>query len=89
MFIVNSMYCCLNNFSSLTSLGTERMKVLVWAWESLASSRIMVFLWKMILHRLPTKENLLRRRVFAVGIEPKCCWCSSEKETKDHLFVTT
>lgn len=57
-------------------------------WESRAPSNVCVFGWRMLLDRLPTKVNLLRRQILTVEDDLRCVLCLQGNETTNHVFVT-
>ncbi|XP_065617181.1 uncharacterized protein LOC136062262 [Quercus suber] len=53
-------------------------------WKLKGLERIKMFLWRVVVNALPTKENLMCR----MDIEDTCCMlCDQECETSSHLFV--
>jgi hypothetical protein len=66
------------------SVGRALKKV----WVSLAPMKIMIFLWQLMLHRLPTRVNLFRRGVITAPSLASCVWCGGETESESHLFTT-
>ncbi|XP_071686998.1 uncharacterized protein [Rutidosis leptorrhynchoides] len=53
-------------------------------WSALFPSKINIFLWRLRLNRLATKDNIARK-----GIElphGNCIWCVSHEETASHVF---
>lgn len=50
-------------------------------------SSISIFVWRMMLDRLPTKENLLKRRILKDEPAATCVLCSQTTEMTDHLFT--
>ncbi|XP_071726756.1 uncharacterized protein [Rutidosis leptorrhynchoides] len=55
-------------------------------WCALFPIKINVFLWRLKLHRLATKDNLVRRDVILQN--NKCSWCDQFEETENHIFVS-
>jgi hypothetical protein len=56
-------------------------------WKSPAPSKVMGFAWLMLRDRVPTRENLIRRRVLIDDGEQRCVFCGSCAETVPHLFL--
>lgn len=62
------------------------------AWKSLwrcdIPSKVLVFCWRLLLRKLPTRENLFNRRIIISIQDAKCVFCRSETESIDHLFCS-
>lgn len=48
--------------------------------------KVQITSWRLILNRLTTKENLVKRNVIDLQVAV-CCGCKRETETADHLFL--
>ncbi|KAK9040756.1 hypothetical protein V6N11_015896 [Hibiscus sabdariffa] len=59
----------------------------VWklVWSSLAPSNVEVFVWKLVLGRIPTKTELQKRESMSQQ-NSSCPLCSKDPETASHLF---
>jgi hypothetical protein len=55
-------------------------------WKCGAPSKVCAFSWQLILDRIQTKDNLLKRRIINVQ-QGQCVMCSSAQETATHLFL--
>lgn len=55
-------------------------------WSFLAPFKAKITTWRLILDRLPTKENLIKRNV--ISLQSARCSCCDERESSSHLFVT-
>jgi len=55
--------------------------------ESDANKIVVVFSWKLLLDRIPTKRNLLIRNVANPAISTDCVWCEGVLETSSHLLL--
>ncbi|PNX63158.1 pantothenate synthetase, partial [Trifolium pratense] len=75
------------NFLPDTNLNQEECRVLKHIWKSLAPLKVKIFSWQLMLHRLPTRSNLLRRGVLESATQARCVWCSAEAESEAHLFT--
>jgi len=62
--------------------------ILALVWKSWASSKVLVFSWQLLLDRIPTMMNLLRRGVLRDQEASLCVFCGVEAEIVSHLFVT-
>ncbi|GKV05284.1 hypothetical protein SLEP1_g17314 [Rubroshorea leprosula] len=60
-------------------------------WNPILPNKIAAFNWQVLLNRIPTKLNLLKRgcaKGWAKGWEDsKCVMCEAEGEDSDHLFL--
>ncbi|GKV11786.1 hypothetical protein SLEP1_g23006 [Rubroshorea leprosula] len=56
-------------------------------WNPNIPSKVAAFNWKVLLDRIPTKLNLLKRGVIKEEEERKCVLCEEEKEDSSHLFL--
>lgn len=57
-------------------------------WVKAAPSNVCGFIWKAMQDRLPTRVNLLRRKVILNTADACCPLCVQEEETLDHLIIT-
>jgi hypothetical protein len=55
-------------------------------WKSWAPLKVIVFSWQSFLGRLPTRENLVRRRIIVDGEGAGCALCVGGRELENHLF---
>jgi hypothetical protein len=55
-------------------------------WKCGAPSKVCAFAWQLLLDRIPTKDNLLKRRIIqpAQGV---CVFCGLAPESSTHLFL--
>ncbi|GKV26407.1 hypothetical protein SLEP1_g35721 [Rubroshorea leprosula] len=56
-------------------------------WNPSLPSKISAFSWQLLLDRIPTKANLLRRGVIKDATEAKCALCNEEEEDSTYLFL--
>ncbi|GKV48453.1 hypothetical protein SLEP1_g55266 [Rubroshorea leprosula] len=56
-------------------------------WNPSIPSKVAAFNWKVLLDRIPTKLNLLKRGVIKEEEERKCVLCEQEEEDSSHLFL--
>lgn len=50
-------------------------------WKINTIPKINVFLWRMFINRLPTRENLRKRNLLTNEIDGKCPFCNGVEET--------
>lgn len=66
-FSVKSCYTILQNLGLVVGgLTREEAGVFHDMWKSKAPSKVLAFSWNLLLDRIPTKVNLLRRHLLAV-----------------------
>jgi len=62
--------------------------IITLVWKSWASFKVRVFSWQLLLDRIHTRMNLLRRGVMRDQEVSLCVFCGVEVETVSRLFVT-
>jgi len=55
-------------------------------WHKLIPSKVSLFVWRLLRNKIPTKDNLLRRRVLQIT-ETTCVSGCGDTETASHLFL--
>jgi len=87
-FSVSLSYASLERLV-LSQEPLERTKEVVFGilWKSPAPSKVVVFSWQLLLNRIPTKDNLLSRRIIAPVSLGRCEFCEQAAETANHLFL--
>jgi hypothetical protein len=55
-------------------------------WRCAAPSKVCAFSWQLVLRRIPTRDNLWRRRMVPDD-QLSCTFCDSAFETPTHLFL--
>lgn len=78
---------CVNLLMPLEPLENTKKVVFESVWKSPAPSKVVVFSWQLLLNRIPTKDNLLRRRILAPVSLGRCEFCDQVGETAAHLFL--
>jgi hypothetical protein len=87
-FTVKSTYgAVLSLFVSLDPIGLVDSKAFGALWKCLAPSKVKAFAWQLLLNRIPTRQNLLRRQIHLPEGEQLCVWCGVEAESMVHLFL--
>jgi hypothetical protein len=56
-------------------------------WNFPAPSKVSGFAWLVLHDRVPTKENLIRRKVLLNDDSQRCVFCGTSAETLEHLFL--
>ncbi|GKV48319.1 hypothetical protein SLEP1_g55143 [Rubroshorea leprosula] len=56
-------------------------------WNPILPSKISAFNWQLVLDKIPTKANLIRRGIIKDVTETKCALCNEEEENATHLFL--
>jgi hypothetical protein len=86
-FSVKSTYVALDtlllNHNVLTTEQSFAFKIV---WKSAAPSKVRAMVWQLLLDRIPTKENLYRRRIIQAE-EALCLICARVMESANHLFL--
>jgi hypothetical protein len=77
-----------DNFLPHLNLNNDCRRVLKGLWDSIAQLKVVIFCWKLVLHRLPTRRNLVTRGMFDVNSSSCCVWCPLIDESESHLFFT-
>jgi len=67
--------------------GEEEKQVFKNMWKSAAPSKVVVFGWRMLLNRIPTRDNLELRNVLSSEGSSLCVMCNLKVESALHLFV--
>lgn len=62
------------------------MEALRRLWRTKAPSKILIFGWRLVLNRLPTRLNLERQGVLSGINNLLCLFCGGESKDSDHLF---
>ncbi|XP_058786284.1 uncharacterized protein LOC131660936 [Vicia villosa] len=67
-------------------VGIPVRKTLLAMWDIKAPSKVKIFAWRLILDRLPTKDQLKKRGILDTDRDCCCVFCSQEEESSKHLF---
>jgi hypothetical protein len=88
LFSVKANYEFLSSWLVIpSSLSTYTCGVVHKVWKSLAPSKVVVFSWKTLLSRIPTRANLATRGVVLEDAHVLCAACGGDVETENHLFL--
>ncbi|XP_039053775.1 uncharacterized protein LOC120195910 [Hibiscus syriacus] len=55
-------------------------------WSGFAPPRVELFVWQLVQHRVPVKEELAKRGVAEI-VDQRCVLCGREVESVSHLFL--
>jgi hypothetical protein len=76
------------NFLPQININNDCRRVLKESWNSFAPLKVVIFSWKLVLNRLPTRRNLVVRGLLDSGASPACVWCPLVEENESHLFFS-
>lgn len=57
-------------------------------WDKSIPLKVGAFRWRTILDRIPTFTNTSRRSILTTNDSQMCCFCNSEAETSEHMFLS-
>ncbi|RHN59920.1 putative reverse transcriptase zinc-binding domain-containing protein [Medicago truncatula] len=82
----DSVYTVRSAYNFLTANApTDGAVSLPFLWNRDVPLKVVLFAWRLLRDRLPTKDNLIRRHV--MGIDDQFCVGCGEVETSSHLFL--
>jgi len=88
LFSVNSCYRVLEGIVLLeVGLSAFEERVFGDIWKSSTPSKVVALSWMALLDRIPTRSNLVLRRVLAQEDLRNCVMCGHKEETTTHLFL--
>ncbi|MCH90920.1 F-box family protein [Trifolium medium] len=56
-------------------------------WKCPAPSKVNAFAWQLLHDRIPTRQDLYRRRIIGGGGDTSCVLCGEVSESSAHLFI--
>jgi len=87
-FSVKSMYSKLETLMVREdSLQDLQRRVLSQIWKNPPPLKVMVFTWKLLHNRIPTKINLAIRNSLPPDSSLECVWCNNSVEDSTHLLL--
>lgn len=87
-FSVKSMYSRLETLMvPVDNLQDGERRVFAQIRKSSAPSKVVVFAWKLLHDRIPTKINLAIRNSLPPDSSLQCVWCNNSIEDSTHLFL--
>lgn len=88
IFSVRSAYYFLHRSAPSPPLDAFSMQIFARFWRSKVSSMVLAFSWRLMLDRLPTREQLLHRNIIFEKFGSSCVFCFAHLETANHLFFS-
>ncbi|GAU47952.1 hypothetical protein TSUD_06860 [Trifolium subterraneum] len=85
-FTIQSAYVAIQNKVILSDIEPNNLIALNRLWKNNVPTKVIIFGWRLLLLRLPTKEALFRRGIINNNVERCCIFCLSENEDIDHIF---
>ncbi|GKV27067.1 hypothetical protein SLEP1_g36277 [Rubroshorea leprosula] len=87
----DSHYSTTSAYSLLTKVPrcSNQERVFRRVWNPILPNKISAFNWQLLLNRLPTKSNLLKRGLGSIMGDGKCNLCQEEEEDATHLARKT
>jgi hypothetical protein len=87
-FSVKSTYISVSNLSNLeVSKAQWHAQIFSSLWKTPSPSKVCGFVWQMLHDRIPTKANLVSRRIINAGEDSICALCRLETESTHPLFL--
>jgi len=88
VFSVKSAYELLEGLVVTDDLwGDEEKTVFENLWKNLTPSKVLAFVWKTFLNRIPTNQNHTLRNVLPLDESTSCVMCNTAEESYIHLFL--
>jgi len=88
-FFIRSAYSHLSEINLwFGSIMAQLSLILSLVWKSWPPPKVQVFSWMLSLDRIPTRVDLVRRRVLRDHAATMCVLCGEEPKSASHLFVT-
>jgi hypothetical protein len=88
VFTVSSTYRIVSNLSShVFSVSPLNSRIFSSIWKCPAPSKVSGFVWQLLHGRLPTRNNLVARRIIDGNGDASCGLCGEDLETELHLFL--
>ncbi|XP_058758447.1 uncharacterized protein LOC131631698 [Vicia villosa] len=87
-YTVRSGYDLLQQQQQGGELDICRKQGLEYIWASKVPSKLKFFYWRVILDKLPTRNQLVRRGIIANNHEALCAFCELRYEEPFHIFIS-
>ncbi|CAK8566133.1 unnamed protein product [Lathyrus sativus] len=88
IFKVSSFYSVLYSSLSEQDIGSDCASHIKSIWKTVIPAKVQTLSWRLALDRLPTRSNLLKRRVLNSEQDLDCVVCSSSLEDVSHIFFS-
>ncbi|XP_058762286.1 uncharacterized protein LOC131635664 [Vicia villosa] len=85
-FSVKSFYNLMHDRDSEDVLDTQSKLAFKRIWKTSIPSRLKVFGWRVVLNRIPTKDQLAKRGVIRDGQQQLCTFCQDKVEDLEQLM---
>lgn len=79
---MNNAYLCILQNHTVLEEDDEATRI----WHIPVPSNVQLFVWRLLLDKLPTKTNLNRCNILASEEELKCLLCKEQTKIASHLF---
>lgn len=86
LFSVNLFYKLIMQEEEVREVNETTMEALSVLWETKVPSKIKIFSWRMLLDKLPSRKQLIRRNTIPDTVENLCSLCSSSEESITRLL---
>lgn len=83
---VQSFYKIILQVEDHAQLSESTTEALDMLWDSKVPSKVKIFNWRLLLDKLPTRNQLIRMNVISDIIENCCPFCTLSEENMTHLF---
>jgi hypothetical protein len=70
-----------------TVVSADLEMVFKWIWKCLVPSKVSGLVWMVLHDRVPTRDNLFRRKIIMEIGECRCVFCGESIENVSHLFL--
>ncbi|XP_057770740.1 uncharacterized protein LOC130990529 [Salvia miltiorrhiza] len=85
IFTTKEMYTILHNSRQSMETTPNALKDI---WHKCIPCKVSSFVWKALQDRIPTRENLLKRRIFLENNCYSCPLCPALFESTDHILIS-
>jgi hypothetical protein len=86
LFSVRSCYSLLSESMAAEVIDVNVLAAVKKLWKIDIPSKVLVFGWRLLLERLPTRSALNHRGILHHSQDLSCAFCSQQAEDIDHLF---
>ncbi|XP_057803577.1 uncharacterized protein LOC131018903 [Salvia miltiorrhiza] len=86
-FSTKSTYSILKAYSNVLPRPNADADFLNLIWKAKTPHKATMTTWRMLKNRLPTCENLRKRKILMTDEATKCCECDMQEESTNHFFL--